>query len=509
MKVSTQKSFRNLHTWTGLLTGLLLFIAFYAGAISVFVHELQQWHGTVQQRSALASLTQAQPLIDQVLQQHPQAAHGFNLLLPGAHGPELELLWYDAESGKQYKFIADAQPDATPQLARQDFISLIYDLHFTAGLPRQAGLYLFGLACILYGLALLSGIVIYAPVFLKDLFAFRSDQGTKRKWLDMHNVIGVLSLPFHIIFAWSGAVLTIGFLMLAPFQFLVFDGKLLEILEPDFDVVAHVEPSGVQAKMLPPEQLLALAAEHMPAMQPEMLYYHDADDTNGTVTIYGHLPSATLTQNAAVVLNSASGELAGMLSPNQFRPGTTFLRGLQNLHYGDFAGYASKWLYFVLGLAGALLFYSGNLLWLEVRRRNSGAQPAKVRLMASLTLGVCLGSVAGVSALFIAGSVLAEAWHSTVYFSVFCAALVWAFIRQPAKAGAELLYICALLTMLVPVAAWYSSGAFFLTPLLQGALLRPAVEGTAVLLAVLFCLLARASQRRANRQDNSIWAKTA
>ena len=128
--------------------------------------------------------------------------------------------------------------------------------------------------------------------------------------------------------------------------------------------------------------------------------------------------------------------------------------------------------------------------------------------MASLTLGVCLGSVAGVSALFIAGSLLTEAWHSTVYFSVFFAALVWAFIRQPAKAGAELLYVCALLTMLVPVAAWYSSGAFFLTPLLQGALLRPAVEGTAVLLAVLFCLLARASQRRASRQDNSIWAKT-
>ena len=50
MKVSTQKSFRNLHTWTGLLTGLLLLIAFYAGAISVFVHELQQWHGAVQQR---------------------------------------------------------------------------------------------------------------------------------------------------------------------------------------------------------------------------------------------------------------------------------------------------------------------------------------------------------------------------------------------------------------------------------------------------------------------------
>ena len=507
MKVSTQKSFRNLHTWTGLLTGLLLFIAFYAGAISVFVHELQQWHGAVQQRSAPASLELAQALIDKVLQQHPQAAHGFNLVLPGAHGPDLTVLWYDSASASQYKFVADDTKPLQQHVARQDFISLIYDLHFTAGLPRQTGLYLFGIACILYGLALLSGIIIYAPVFIKDLFALRLGQGAKRQWLDMHNVIGVLSLPFHVIFAWSGAVLTIGFLMLAPFQFLVFDGKLLDILEPDFDIVAHVEPSGVPATTLPATQLLAIATDHMPAMQPNMLYYHDAGDTNGTVTIYGHLPSATLTQNAAVVLNTATGELAGMLSPDQFRPGTTFLRGLQNLHYGDFAGYASKWLYFVLGLAGALLFYSGNLLWLEVRRRSNGAQSAKVRVMASLTVGVCLGAVAGISALFVAGSVLTEAWHSTVYFSVFFAALLWAVIRQPAKAGTELLYACALLTVLIPFAAWYSSGSSFLAALLQGAMLRPAVEGSAFMLAGLFWLLARASQRRARQQDNSIWAK--
>lgn len=507
MKVITQKSFRNLHTWTGLLTGLLLFIAFYAGAVSVFVHELQQWHGIIQPSAPTVSLPQAQPLIEQVLQQYPQAAHGFNLTLPGAHGTDMALLWYDSDSATQYKFVADSQQQLQKQTARQDFISLIYDLHFTAGLPRQAGLYLFGLACILYGLALVSGVVIYAPVFIKDLFALRLGQSTKRLWQDAHNLIGVLSLPFHIIFAWSGAVLTIGFLLLAPFQFVVFDGKLLQILEPDFDVVAHVEPAGVAAPLLPTETLLAMAAQHLPAMQAEMLFYHDAGDANGTVTIYGNLPSQNLTQRAAVVLNSSTGELAGMQTPEQFRPGTTFLRGLQNLHYGDFAGYASKWLYFILGLAGALLFYTGNLLWLEVRRRNSNAQPAKIRLMASLTLGVCLGAIAGISALFIAGILLTETWHKTVYFSVFFAALGWAFLRQPAKAGTELLYLTALLTLLMPFAAWYHSGQFFLAALLDGNVLRFMVEGTAILLAVLFWLLARAAKKRADKTDNSIWAK--
>ena len=160
------------------------------------------------------------------------------------------------------------------------------------------------------------------------------------------------------------------------------------------------------------------------------------------------------------------------------------------------------------GLAGALLFYTGNLLWLEVRRRNSSAQPAKIRLMASVTLGVCLGAMAGISALFIAGILLAESWHKPVYFSVFFAALGWAFLRQPAKAGAELLYLTALLTLLIPFAAWYHSGQSLFSALLEGDVIRFMVEGTAVLLASLFLLLGCSAQKRANRHDSSIWAKS-
>ncbi|WP_337842491.1 PepSY-associated TM helix domain-containing protein [Rheinheimera sp.] len=490
MKVSTQKSFRAVHTWTGLVAGLFLFIAFYAGSVSVFVHELMSWQQQGELRQA-TSLDRAQPLIDQFLAQTPEAAHGFSLVLPGHHGPELSLYWYNEQSGAQQK-IQWQGDELSHAPARQDFVSLIYDLHFTAGLPRLFGTYLFGIVCILYGLALVSGVVIYAPVFFKDLFALRFGQSLKRVWQDAHNLIGVLSLPFHILFAWSGAVLTIGFVLLAPFQFLVYDGKLLEILEPEFEVVAHVEPTGVKVPLLPVTELLAKAQATLPELEIESLYYHDAGDQNGNVTFYGQIHSQALTQSGVVVLNASTAEVLGQLTPEQFRPGTTFLRGLQSLHYGNFAEYPVKWLYFLLGLAGAFLFYSGNLMWIEARRKAGDVlQPRSIRFLTALTNGSCIGAMAGVSGLFLAGTLLPEALHAKVYFALFGLALLWAFIRPAVQARRELLLLTALLTLLIPLAGYLHSGEQLLSALLQGHWIRFGVDATALGMAAAFWRLSR------------------
>ena len=43
LKPATLRTFTSLHSWMGLLAGLALFVAFYAGAITVFQQPLQQW----------------------------------------------------------------------------------------------------------------------------------------------------------------------------------------------------------------------------------------------------------------------------------------------------------------------------------------------------------------------------------------------------------------------------------------------------------------------------------
>jgi uncharacterized iron-regulated membrane protein len=516
MKAATLRSFLALHTWVGLIAGMALFIAFYAGAFTVFTHQLGDWAprpaaaSRVDAARPAEQLAQAQTLVDTMLARMPDAKESMFLVMAGDHGPVPRVFHQPPGGTETFQYQLDEHGALVTLPQRTGFVDFLYDLHFTAGLPRTFGTYLFGVVCILYGLALVSGVVIYAPVLVKDLFALRIGRNLKRLWQDAHNVIGMLSLPFHVIFAWSGAVLALGVILLAPFQYLVFDGKLMQVLASDFEVVPHVEPAKVARPTLPVAALLARAQRAVPGMEIDSIAYHDVGDAKAQIELYGEVDQRKLNTLAVVALNGASGDVLRTVDPRTMSPGTAALRGLQALHFGNFGHHAVQWLYFVLGLGGAFLFYSGNLLWIEARRkRRQHAQPLRTQVMARLTLGVCLGCVGGVSALFIAGALLPASQASLAYYAVFFLLLAWALLRRPAKAGAELLSACALLTLLVPIAGWIGTGEHFFAALWNAHWARFAIGAIALVLAAAFWRMALAARRRArNGEGNSVWAHT-
>jgi uncharacterized iron-regulated membrane protein len=517
MKAATLRTYIAVHTWVGLVAGFALFIAFYAGAITVFNKQLHTWETASSARAPMASEAGAQALIDAVLRRHPQAGASMMLHLPSLNEPQLALHWDEhASDGSETEHQFRLAPDGTlldpkPQSELSHFL---YRLHYTAGLPASWGIYVLGLVCILYGLALATGVVAYAPQFLKDLFALRVGKNLKRMWQDAHNVIGILSLPFHIMFAWSGAVLALGVLLLAPFQFLVFDGKLLALIEPDIAATAPLKAAGTAGPLLPADQLLARARQAAPGMVVAQVHYQHAGDSNAHIVAYGDIGQRTLASSAAVVLKAGSGAVVRVITPQQYSPGTSFLRGLQTLHYGNFGHVAVQWIYFLLGLAGAFLFYSGNLLWIEARRKRlAQRQPLSGRLMAQATLGVCLGCVAGVSALFLANKLWPAApgtlplWEERAYYGIFLLVLAWAFVRPPARAAHELLGLCAALTLAIPLAQWAASGVHPLLSLWRADWVVVSVNAVALCAGCAFWTMARAALRRGRHGDpHSVWS---
>lgn len=507
MKAATLRRFLALHTWVGLIAGMALFIAFYAGAISVFTQELHDWPAPAR---AIDSLEQSQRLLDAMLARHAEDEGELLLSLAGPRGARSIGYWIDEKARSRTAYVLDDEGALVPWQERTGFVQFIYDLHFTAGLPLTAGMYLFGLFCVLYGLALVSGVVIYAPVFLKDLFALRMGANIKRLWQDAHNVIGMLSLPFHVIFAWSGAVLCIGFLMLAPFQFLVYENTLLDVLETDFEAAPHAEAAGIRAPMPSLRQIIERAGETMPGFQATAIGFHDPGDANAQAAAFGKVEQRRLSSIAAVAFDAVSGEVIGQVEPRHYTPGRAFLNALTALHFGNFGHFSVKWLYFLLGLAGAFLFYSGNLLWIEARRkRPQTEQQGRTRVMAAATLGICLGCVAGVSATFLAGALLPEIWVPRVYFTVFFASIAWAFLRPPARAGHELLWLCTLLTAAIIPAGWIASGMSPLMAAQHGLWSRFFVDACALAMAIAFWRMAAATLRRGRQgAPNSVWHLT-
>ncbi|CDG82373.1 PepSY-associated TM helix domain-containing protein [Janthinobacterium agaricidamnosum] len=514
MKSSTLRAFGALHTWVGLVAGLFLFIAFYAGALSVFNDPLHVWETRSGRAAAMTPAAQAQPLLDALLRAHPEAAQRFTLRFPTPHEPALTAEWDQRHadgSETEHVFALSPQGQLVDLTARPALADLVYHLHYTAGLPESWGLYVLGVVCVLYGLALVSGVILYTPAFFKDLFALRIGKNLKRMWQDAHNAIGILSLPFHVMYAWSSAVLALGALLLAPFQYMVFDGRLQPLIQADVSAGAPRPPAGVGASLAPLSQLYATIEREVPGMTLGALRYRNAGDLDGQVEAYGEVSQRSVSAVAAVVLNAASGAVERVVAPQAYTPGTAMLRGLYALHFASFGGVAVQWMYFVLGLAGAFLFYSGNLLWIEARRKRRPQQARSARLMAQATLGVCLGCIAGIGALFLANKLAPwhslAAWEAGSYYSVFCACLLWAFIRPPARAAHELLMLCAVLCLLLPLAQWWRAGVDPLSAIRHGAWVVAGVDGVALLAGWLYWSMARAVLRRGLHGDpQSVWS---
>lgn len=519
MNAQSIKSFTQVHTWTGLGAGLALFVAFYAGALTVFTEEIAAWDTYHSANKAHQHYADAQQLIDRVLQQQPEVAKRLRLQLSQTDHPGNKVRWFQREGNGDFTRVEY-------QIAQGDRLQIdedaghlarfLYRLHYTAGLPRDIGLDILGFICVLYGMALLTGVLVFLPNFLRDLFIVRPGKNKKQFWRDTHNVVGMLSLPWHVMFAWSSALLAIGTIMLAPYQLLVFDDDLGQRIGPELGRIATPQASGEQAAMLSVAELVAIAQREVPGMEPSQLRFSHYGDSNSSVRLSGRIETEAMLNRVSVVLLASNGEVLNVSAPQNLTPGTMFYRGLISLHFADFDGLMLRWVYLLLGLAGAYLFYSGNLLWIETRRKRRRAlQPAKTVFMARLNNGVCIGCMAAVSAAFVAsrlfdGSAGQAATVELFYYGVFFAAIVWGFLRPVAAGARELLLLCALLTVLIPCLDIVLRG---LTPrhiLAAGQWLVFSVHAMSIIAALVFWRMAAAVKKRALcGEPNSVWCQPA
>lgn len=518
LKAVTLRTFTTLHTWVGLVAGLALFVAFYAGAITVFHHDLQRWqapHAIGHPQSTLADM---QRLLDAVLERHPQAREHVGMMFPGYESPQPIAYWQD-EKGI-WQFATADNLAGSPQPPQAGLSELVNELHYSLGIPA-IGTWLMGIVSLLYGVALISGLVIHLPRLAKDLFALRPGSNLKRYWQDAHNVIGVLSLPFHVVFAVTGALLCLLFVVMMVLNPLIFDGKLMAALPAAMDTyplrprAEQDAPLGSLAD-LQARAIEAAKAQGLADFTPAYLKLRLAGNASSEIEITGAVPRS-LAPLGAIALDASSGAVLRTQLPGARDANHATLATLYTLHFGEFGNAAVQWLYFLLGLGGAFLFYSGNLLWIETRRKRRQIQQTRGSLvLARLTVAACIGLCAAVSAAFIgaqlanlfpdlaARGIALERWACFVTWAA-CAA--WTLARRPIRAAQELLWLSAVLTAAIPLAHGITSGRWLWRSAAAGHHAVFGVDVVALAMAVGFVALARATARRERLGEaNSVWA---
>lgn len=516
LRSATLRTFTAVHTWTGLVAGFALFVAFYAGAITVFHHDLPAWQSRAVAEQPVQPLDEAQRLLDGVLQRHPEARAHVGMLFPGVESPQSSAYWQDASGTWLYATVDDL--DGSPKPPQAGLPELLNELHYSLGLPI-VGTWLMGLVSLLYGMALLSGVVIHLPRLLQNLFALRPGRNLKQFWQDAHNVVGVLSLPMHVMFAITGALLCLLFVLMTALDPLVYDGKLMAAAPAAMDTAPVRSAAGVEAPagslaMWRARSIEVARARDIDDFEPSYLKLANAGDRNAVVEVTGE-SSRSLGPLGSVALDANTGELLATQLPGGRDANHATLAATYALHFGEYGNALVPWLYFVLGVGGAFLFYSGNLLWIESRRKRRQQAQGRAQVnMARATVGICIGFCVAVSAAFVAAQAFealvpahVDAGIRWTCFATWAACAAWAAVRTPARAVRELLWLAAAVTIAIPVAHGLATGMWPWTSAVGGHWAPFWVDAVALAMAFVFARLARASSRRAREgEPNSVWA---
>lgn len=517
MKVRTDvvKMYKEIHGWVGIVSGLALFIAFYAGAITMFEPQLQRWASPPSSMAPPPSLDDTPTLIAKVLAAHPEAAEGLKVNLVVDSANPARVSWTPASGGDDdhdgTQHFAALAPNGALQVeteAPSPVAEFIDVLHQQVGLPfaHEVAMPIMGAIALLYFVAIVSGLIVLLPSLVSDLFVVRIGKNVKRMWLDAHNLLGVFSLPFHIIMALTAVVFA-------------FHDQFYGAQELAFGSAERAERPAAVAPASPPvplapARIVATLADKAPGFTPFALDYQQKPDGTTQVRVTGGDPRHGLrgATFGIVNLDAATGEITGQ----DYMPGlqdgwSATITSFFALHFGNYGGAPIRWSYFLLGLAGAFLFYTGNLLWVESRRkreRKAGAvnQTRATRILGTLTVGVPIGCMAGISVTLAAAKFLGgnatEAAHSMIYYAVFLICVGWSLWRGAARSGRELPLAAALAMFMIPAASLFAGTAWYDSP---GLLL---VDATAVMMCGTLLAIARAaSQRAGDGPTDSVWSR--
>ena len=75
MKTATLRTFTTVHTWTGLLAGFALFVAFYAGALTIFPDETDTRALPKAAAARDDTMQRAGRMLDATVTTHPPPPH--------------------------------------------------------------------------------------------------------------------------------------------------------------------------------------------------------------------------------------------------------------------------------------------------------------------------------------------------------------------------------------------------------------------------------------------------
>ncbi|MHC3914202.1 PepSY domain-containing protein [Alcaligenes nematophilus] len=485
MKESFRQCMAWLHTWVGLVVGWILFFVFVTGTAGYVDDEITRWMEPERPLPMQVLPEQSSQMLDQALAQlqahAPAESKAWAITLPHqALNPRatqgLSIAWEEMpqpgqrgrRGGEELDPVTgQIQPEVEPRATAggTGLYRMHYALHY---LPYPVAIWLVGICTMLMLLAVITGVVTHKKIFT-DFFTFRPGKG-QRSWLDAHNIVSVMSLPFFLMITYTGLIFFMSIYM--PTGREVMYGATEEGRQAYFQDIRQQKRD-----FLPVSMPQAPLGEMMHSAEQawgknsiaSVQITHPADSQAYVELRRTGVTGVYWTRAETLRFNASDGSL---MEPedNSNVTGDTH-RVLLALHEGVFAEWWLRWLYFISGLLGCAVIGTGLVLWTVKRRtqhqkRKAKAAPlstserfdaAGLRLVEILNAGTLAGLPLGLAAYFWANRLLPvnmadrAAWEFHALFLVWGWSFLYASWRPLKRAWLELLYLTAAAYALIPV----------------------------------------------------------
>jgi uncharacterized iron-regulated membrane protein len=243
------------------------------------------------------------------------------------------------------------------------------------GLPGELFL---GVMGVLFVIAIVSGIVLYAPFMRRLSFGtVRRASASRVKWLDLHNLIGGVTLIWLLAVGVTGVINTISLPLFSAWR----AGVMPELIAP------HAGKPPL-AKWADVDDVIATARRAIDGNTPTSIIFptvarfgtprHFIVWTKGSTPITSRLFTPAM-------LDAETGQLVTA------RGLPWYLRALQvsrPLHFGDYGGLPLKIIWALLDLAAIVVLGSGVYLWLGKRKSPRVTAPVEGRSPVVATSGL-------------------------------------------------------------------------------------------------------------------------
>jgi len=370
-----------IHKWSSLVCTAFMLLLCLTGLPLIFHEEIAELTGA---QIVAPAMAQAPPRasLDQVIAAGKARYPGKVMMYMSqeAEAPDLWFLTMGARvDDPQFVSIAiDARTAkfvGEPPIEGGGVLQFLYHLHVDLFAGTRGKLFLGAMGLLLLA-SIVSGVVLYAPFMRKlDFGTVRHGRTARLKWLDLHNLLGIVTLVWALVVGATGVVNTLADVLLQVWQ--------------STEVAAMVKAHAGQAPIDPKTTPLAsmqLAVANARAAQPGMAIAFIAFP--GTPFASPHHYGVYMRGDRAltarlvkpVLVDARSGQVADQRTLPWY---LTALLLSQPLHFGDYGGVGMKVVWALLDLATIVVLGSGLYLWIRrgrsAQQKTAAAAPAPAR----------------------------------------------------------------------------------------------------------------------------------